>query len=170
MLVPELRIGNLSLEQWHTRREFKKMKTHRPLPQPHLLGFTLVEIMIVVAIIGILAALALPSFLKARIETQNSAFMNDLRTIDAAINMYAAEHKGYPKDVNEGIMPPELAPYLKSIDWTKPTPIGGLWDYDKDWGMTCGIGVKGASRTAEEMAKLGDFIQYGGEYIQVIVP
>jgi len=136
----------------------------------HSLGFTLVEIMIVVAIIGLLSALAIPSFQKARINTQNSAFKNDLRIIDAAINQYIADHKGYPADVYEKIMPPELAPYLKGMDWSQPTPIGGYWDYDYNWGMTCGIGVYGVSRTAAEMAELGDFVQYNGQFIQVIVP
>jgi type IV pilus assembly protein PilA len=146
------------------------MKQNRSIPCPHSPGFTLVEIMIVVAIIGLLAALAIPSFQKSRIKTQNTAFINDLRIIEGAINTCIMDIKKHPADVNEKIIPTELAPYLKNMDWSKPTPIGGYWDYDYNWGMTCGIGVKDPSRTAEEMAKLGDFIQYGGEYIVVIEP
>jgi len=126
--------------------------------------------MVVVAIIGVLAAIAIPSFQNARISSQNKAFMNDLRIIDAAINQCAMDTGKYPADVNEKIMPPELASYLPKMDWSKPTPIGGYWDYDYNWGMTCGICVMGPSRTTAEMAQLGAFTNFGGEYIEVIVP
>ena len=54
-------------------------------------GFTLVEIMIVVAIIGLLAAIAIPSFLKARETAQKNACINNLRQIDSAKNQWAIE-------------------------------------------------------------------------------
>jgi prepilin-type N-terminal cleavage/methylation domain-containing protein len=54
-------------------------------------GFTLVEIMIVVAIIALLAAIAVPGFLRARKRTQASKVLNDLRMIDAAVDQYAIE-------------------------------------------------------------------------------
>ena len=54
-------------------------------------GFTLVEIMIVVAIIALLAAIAVPGFLRARKRSQASKIINDLRLIDAAVDQYAIE-------------------------------------------------------------------------------
>ena len=54
-------------------------------------GFTLVEIMIVVAIIALLAAIAVPGFLRARKRSQASRILNDLRMIDAACDQYAIE-------------------------------------------------------------------------------
>ena len=54
-------------------------------------GFTLVEIMIVVAIIALLAAIAVPGFLRARKRSQASRILNDLRMIDAAVDQYAIE-------------------------------------------------------------------------------
>ena len=54
-------------------------------------AFTLVEIMIVVAIIGLLAALAIPGFVKARKQSQGRRIMNDCRQMDAAIDQWALE-------------------------------------------------------------------------------
>src|SRR5579859_1795047 len=54
-------------------------------------GFALVEIMIVVAIIGLLAALAVPGFVKARKQSQGRRILNDCRQMDAAINQWALE-------------------------------------------------------------------------------
>src|SRR3984957_11027651 len=56
-------------------------------------GFTLVEIMIVVAIIGLLATIAIPNFVRARLKAQQSACINNLRQIDGAKQTWALENK-----------------------------------------------------------------------------
>ena len=55
-------------------------------------AFTLVEIMIVVAIIALLASIAVPNFLRARKRAQSTRILQDLRVIDSALDMYAIEN------------------------------------------------------------------------------
>jgi prepilin-type N-terminal cleavage/methylation domain-containing protein len=73
-------------------------------------GFTLVEIMIVVAIIALLAAIAVPGFLRARKRSQASKILNDLRMIDSAIDQYAIENG---KKTGDPVSVPDWTNYVK---------------------------------------------------------
>ena len=90
-------------------------------------GFTLVEIMIVVAIIGLLAAIAIPNFVKARQTAQLNACLNNLRIIDAANNQWALE--AGKKTGDAAGTTAILAPYMgRGTAGTWPTcPVGGTY-------------------------------------------
>ena len=78
-------------------------------PSVKNLGFTLVEIMIVVAIIGLLAAIAIPNFVKARTTSQMNACINNLRLIDSSKQQWALEQRKVGTDTPAGT---DLQPYL----------------------------------------------------------
>ncbi len=86
-------------------------------------AFTLVEIMIVVAIIGLLAALAIPGFVKARKQSQGRRILNDARQMDAAIDQWALE-KG--KKDGDAVVTSEAATYLKG-EWKDTDLLGNAY-------------------------------------------
>jgi len=98
-------------------------------------GFTLVEIMIVVAIIGLLAAIAIPNFVKARTTAQKNACINNLRQIDGAKEQWALEKKLAP---GAAAVDGEIEAYIKN---GRPNcPAGGTYTFNAvDTNPSCSL-------------------------------
>jgi prepilin-type N-terminal cleavage/methylation domain-containing protein len=101
MLYVQLRLATGNSEKQDNRR--MKLDKYKKS------GFTLVEIMIVVAIIGLLAAIAIPNFARARTTSQTNACINNLRQIDGAKQTWALEHNIQSATVPQDT---DIQPYL----------------------------------------------------------
>ena len=105
-------------------------------------GFTLVEILIVIVILGILAAVVVPAFSGVTDEARKGAFIRDLKTYADAIEIYTARTGYFVGDSSSGEFPPELEGYLDAAEWERGTPIGGEWDVElMEHGITSGVCV-----------------------------
>lgn len=89
-------------------------------------GFTLVEIMIVVAIIGLLAAIAIPNFVKARKRAQTNGCINNLRQIDGAKEQWALENK---KTTNDTVEETDIDSYMKKQPLCPATGLNTSYTY-----------------------------------------
>jgi type II secretion system protein G len=99
-------------------------------------GFTLIELVVVIAILGILAGIAIPRFMAAQEEARGAKFLADIRTIESAANMYAAKNGTYPGSYDPWYVagngnPANKATYTAGSDFAAdyfaawPTPPSG---------------------------------------------
>lgn len=120
-------------------------------------GFTLVEIMIVVVIIGLLARIAMPAFKRVQMRSQNAKVVNDMRVYAGMMETYSLENGAYPEDSNSGELPVDFAPYIKISQWNEGPPIGGEWDIEKDsFGIVSAVGVHQYTVSNEQILELDE--------------
>lgn len=94
-------------------------------------AFTLVEIMVVVVIIGLLAAAALPTYRRITMRSKGTTVVNDLRTFSTVFIAYSLQNGRWPPDGDPQVVPPEVAGQLPT-NFIQRTPIGGFykWNFD----------------------------------------
>lgn len=116
--------------------------------------------MIVVAIIGLLAAIAVPSFVKSRQRSHLSRIANDLRVFSAAFQEYALINRQFPPDTHN-VLPAGMDEYIDQKAWDWP-PFGGHYNWEgPDNYPYAGISVYGTHATANDMRELDELIDDG---------
>jgi prepilin-type N-terminal cleavage/methylation domain-containing protein len=104
-------------------------------------GFTLVETMVVVGIIGLLTSISIPAMQKARSGSIATALANNFRTYAQAFEVHALEEGTWPPDANNGIIPDGMEGQLPHF--TETTAAGGNWDWEHlAVGVTAGISLR----------------------------
>jgi prepilin-type N-terminal cleavage/methylation domain-containing protein len=143
-------------------------------------GFTLVEIMVVIIIIGLIAALAIPTIMRARSNAQNARFISDLRQARSVFENYALQNGDYPPAAAPGTVITGMEEELANLKWTEPTAVGGAWTWTyNSGGVIAAVGVSSPTASAGQMAKIdahiddgnlstGLFRSGGGGYMLVI--
>lgn len=118
-------------------------------------AFTLVEIMVVVVIIGLLAAVAVPAFQRIRTSSENARFINDLRVFRNALEQCVLETGDLDQGSDSGTLAGDLQGYVNEQKWLEGPSIGGQWDveYDKS-GVILAIGVHNPSVSEEQIEQI----------------
>lgn len=115
--------------------------------RPRREGFTLVEIMIVVVIIGLLAALAVPAFMRIQAASRHTRIANDFRVFAQTFEVYNMEHGFWPSSAGAGVVPTLPSPMngqFRVETWQTKTAIGGAWNWDEGVpAFAAGISISG---------------------------
>jgi len=129
-------------------------------------AFTLIEILVVVVILGILAAVVIPQFIGVSGDVERMAFVSDVRIFVEAAGRYEIDTGQYLEDSASGELPTGFEPYIQEDKWTDVTPIGGVWDAEfESFGIVSALGVhfngEGETRDDDYMQLIDDIIDDG---------
>lgn len=131
--------------------------------------------MIVVVIIGLLAALAIPAFQRVQRASQNARIVNDIRVFAQAFEIYNSQNGTLPNNVGPGIVPTTPIPMnndFRVASWQATTAIGGRWNWDNSLNSGGNAGISISGYTCEDAqlqeidAKVDDGDLATGNFVQ----
>ena len=144
------------------------MRSELPALRRNLKGFTLVEIMIVAAILALIASIAIPSYQRARKRAQANILINELRVTSDAFQTYVAEKGTLPPTASGfSMIPAGMSGYMpKKSTWTTASAGGGYWYWwnfspSEVWGFTGLIGVYNPGFDPDQLAQIDSVLDDG---------
>jgi prepilin-type N-terminal cleavage/methylation domain-containing protein len=133
----------------------------RRVPRHGSSGFTLIELMIVVVIIGLLIGVAVPSFVKYRRNAKCARTAAEMKSFAAAFVAYQAAHGELPPD-SHATLPPGMDEFINPAIWADGTPLGGFynWEGPSTYGYAA-ISIFNSDRPLETFQVLDSIIDDG---------
>lgn len=92
-------------------------------------GFTLLELLVTVAIVGILAAIAVPQLSSYRDKARVARVATEMRSFESAFYAYYADHGEWPEDSHRTV-PDGMESLISQTHWDKETSLGGYYNYE----------------------------------------
>jgi prepilin-type N-terminal cleavage/methylation domain-containing protein len=138
-----------------------------PTPVRLRRGFTLVEIMVAVVILGILIAIAVPTYKHFQRKGQSTTFVNNLRIFTQAFETFAMKYGAWPPDTGAGLIPQidatrTMSGEFRDADWTAEE-LGGhwKWNYSSSSHPRASISIVGVTADSAQMTEIDATIDDG---------
>lgn len=138
--------------------------------------------MVVVVIVGLLAAIAIPTIARLQHNAQNSRFLNDLRAFAQAYETYALKNGAWPPNAGSGVVPAGMSGELRDDAWKARNSVGGRWNWDCNrFGVSAAISTTNVTATDTQMTEIdakiddgnlgtGHFIKDSERFLYVLEP